>query len=229
MAPPGPGEVRLLIVDGERWRTEVNAAGSLLDPHESARAARFRFEVDRQAYVLAHAFLRLALAFCIGGEPRDVRLGRTAAGRPLLEGAELAISLSHSGFWVAVAMADAVTVGVDIEQCAPRPWLDEAIRTVATPRELRLIDGLPPQARSEATLALWTRKEAMLKALGTGFSLDPTCVETTDGEVSGLGPGVPGCTVRSFDVPEPLVGAWAAPVDVQLGGIHRLIGPKYPG
>jgi 4'-phosphopantetheinyl transferase len=61
-------------------------------------------------------------------------------------------------------------VGIDIE--AERPLTDVTLlaRRILTPREGAAFEALPEAARPRALLAAWTRKEAVLKAIGTGVS-----------------------------------------------------------
>jgi 4'-phosphopantetheinyl transferase len=54
---------------------------------------------------------------------------------------------------------------------------------IATPREAKLMKQLPTSQVHSTFFDLWTRKEAVLKALGRGFSIDPREVEV------GIGPG----------------------------------------
>jgi 4'-phosphopantetheinyl transferase len=57
---------------------------ALLDNDERARAARFAFEEDRQAYVAAHALLRADLSRRAGGAPQDWRFAAAPLGKPYL-------------------------------------------------------------------------------------------------------------------------------------------------
>ena len=52
--------------------------------------------------------------------------------------------------------------------------LDALARHCLTPAECRDLAALPADARPLALLARWTRKEACLKALGTGLQIEPS-------------------------------------------------------
>nr|WP_246432849.1 4'-phosphopantetheinyl transferase superfamily protein [Rhodopseudomonas rhenobacensis] len=66
-------------------------------------------------------------------------------------------------------------IGVDVEAVLPIPdqeQIAEVAFTTQERRELRRYD-----LSSEAFYRIWTCKEACLKAIGTGFQLDPRAVE----------------------------------------------------
>ena len=69
---------------------------------------------------------------------------------------EIQISISHSGDWIAVAVAD-VAIGIDIEQ-RPRQ-LDASLDAL-----LLNADEMPGSLDNDALLQRWVAKEAWLKA-----------------------------------------------------------------
>jgi hypothetical protein len=62
---------------------------------------------------------------------------------------------------------------------------------VATPAERRRLTALPGGQRARAFLELWTRKESLLKGLGTGLARDPATLEVGWG-AEAVQPGVLG-------------------------------------
>jgi 4'-phosphopantetheinyl transferase len=156
---------------------------ALLSESELERAARFRFDIDRQRHVVGVGAMRVGLAARLGCEPRTLSFTYGAHGKPALEGAHaFDANVSHSGAWVLVAFCEraeiAREVGVDVE--AHREVdVDELAREVFTAAEqgaLRELVGDPARAR-RAFFRTWARKEAALKAWGTGLSLAARTVE----------------------------------------------------
>jgi 4'-phosphopantetheinyl transferase len=141
----------------------------------------------------------------LGGDPSSVRVVRAEAGKPELEESELAVSLTHKGDVVLVALAAAGDVGVDAEQlrfdAAGWTLVDQAL----TASERARLDAVPAPDRAGTFLRAWTRKEAILKAAGTGLGIDPRQVELDGLDVVAL--------------PEELgpAGGWTL-VDVPLPG-----------
>jgi 4'-phosphopantetheinyl transferase len=222
--PPGVGEACVLVIDSARWTTCATVAESLLDTGERERAARFRFDRDRRDYLLAHAWWRIVLGSCVAIDPAAVPLVSLPSGQPKLSDIALSTSLSHSAGWVAIAVADAVTVGVDIERSPSRMPLDGLLSTICTPAEVTEMAKLSAPAREAALLALWTRKEALLKAFGTGLRepLSTLSACTTDPVEPPPASGLPACRVSNLDLPEGLVGALAVPSSARL---YRLVMP----
>lgn len=123
----------------------------------------------------AHALLRLVLSDLTARAPHEHRIDHLCAtcggddhGRPVLHGAALHVSLSRTRTAVAVAVSADAPVGIDVEQVAAAGF--DGFDDVALAAGERAGDA---QARARA----WSRKEAVLKARGTGLSVDPRTVD----------------------------------------------------
>jgi 4'-phosphopantetheinyl transferase len=157
------------------------SALALLDAHERARAARFHFERDRGRYVAAHIALRRLLAQRTGRPADSLVIEAGPYGKPSLAGpARCAFSLSHSDELALVALADDGEIGVDLERVRPLSDLDGLERQCLTLGERQLLASLAPDDRTIAFLRRWTRKEACLKALGTGLHVEPSSFAVGD-------------------------------------------------
>jgi 4'-phosphopantetheinyl transferase len=147
---------------------------TLLDEFEAARAQRFAFESDRRAYVAAHALLRARLSErSINISPREWRFDATPHGKPFLcaPRAGLSVSLSHTRGMAAVAIASGREIGVDVESAlTPRNAQKVAERYFAPEEAALLRAQSDPVAQSEIFFAIWTLKEAVLKADGRGLA-----------------------------------------------------------
>lgn len=146
--------------------------GDWLTEDEAARLQAMASPGRRRSFLAGHWLAReLAAGWLQVGATR-IGLGRHADGRPLLQvdGAPsaLSLSLSHSGDWLAVALADA-PVGVDIE--LPRRTRDypALARFAFSPEEAARLDALDDAGRRGAFHVLWTLKEARGKRSGEGL------------------------------------------------------------
>jgi phosphopantetheinyl transferase len=152
---------------------EHAVAGHALDEAERERAGRFLCPASAATYRAAHTFKRRVLThYRPDVAPADWRFTANAWGKPAVAALHPApaFNLSHGGGSIAMAVADA-DVGVDIERVRPLPHADAVARHVFHARELAWLAGQPEPLC--AFFVLWTMKEALLKAAGTGFSHPP--------------------------------------------------------
>lgn len=169
-----------------RWASPVAPEAApglvtLLDDHERERLDRFGRAADRARYLAAHALARVVLGELVDVDPSRVEFDRTCRcgaqhGKPVVRaprGALPGFSLTHAGEVVGVAVWPAGPVGLDVEHCRPMTDLAAMARHVASPAEA-------PHTTPGAFFTAWTRKEALLKAIGTGLSA-PMAAITLEG------------------------------------------------
>lgn len=101
----------------------------------------------------------------------------TAATAAVVAEDRPSFSLTHTAGLVAVAIATGRDVGVDAETVVADAATAAVAATFCTPAELRAFDALDDGDRLARFFALWTLKESILKAVGTGFLMPPQDVE----------------------------------------------------
>jgi 4'-phosphopantetheinyl transferase len=121
--------------------------------------------------------IETVLARYLGLRPSAVVLQRSPAGKPGLPESAFRVSLAHSGEVALVAVASGREIGVDVEvlRAGTENWSLSA--HALTESERARLEALPASRRSRAFLSMWTRKEALLKAVGVGLALDPQLIE----------------------------------------------------
>lgn len=204
------------------------ALAAHLGPAERARATAFVKPGARAAYEVARGRMREILAGYMGCAPQDVPLVTDRQGKPhLSEGAAgtgPSFNLSHAGGRAALVTGPhGLALGIDIEPHRPvEAALADRFFSAAERAELAALDA--PAWRAGFFNA-WTRKEALLKALGAGLSrpLDSFDVTLTPGaparliRLSGaladrwqllpleIGPDFPGCIALRYAGPVALI------------------------
>ena len=146
------------------------AAWAVLSTDEQSRANGFRLAGARNNFILSRAQLRHCLSVHTGISSKDLNFCYSDHGKPSLAEQSLGFSLSHSKQWLAIAIGRDCELGVDIEPESPkRAWLAIAERYFH-PDEFRQLKSLPAQEAQKRFFRLWTLKEALLKARGTGIA-----------------------------------------------------------
>ena len=149
---------------------EVNALADLLDPTETAQIARLRSSLKRIDAIIAHGLRRRLLAELTGAPANSFHFTRTdPLGKPRLQGCpDIDVSLTHCEGFAAAAVTAQGRVGIDAEKRG-RDLPDAVFSMIATSHE---------RAMTDDALGLWTVKEALAKAEGSGLALDFRSIET---------------------------------------------------
>ena len=154
------------------------AALARLDADERARWHRYRHPRPQRQFALCRAALRAILCERLCCSNDDLAFVVTDYGKPAarVRGAPAGIefNVSHGGRHGLIALADSGRLGVDLEERIPRHDLDGVIAKAFAPRERRELAAAEGNSKLSIFFRLWTCKEALIKALGSGFSLDTT-------------------------------------------------------
>lgn len=156
------------------WQAQAASLEATLSADERARIERLRFRRDRDALVTAYGVHRLMLAQTLGVPAAAVPLYRDAMGRPRVRNDAVWTSLSHAAGWVALAIDTRMPVGIDIEPVWRASAVADVIDSVLHPEESAQLVGCEGPSLARELLALWVRKEAVLKAAGVGLRV-PMC------------------------------------------------------
>ena len=166
-----------LTPDAEREARAV----ALLDAAERARRRRLLAERARREFALCRAALRVVLAERLACTNRQLSFGYLEHGKPfaLVGGRRAAhgFNVSHSGRHGLIAIDGHERIGVDVEERRPREDLEGIGRLVFTPAEQRLLERAGERDKPDQFYRLWSLKEALIKAIGTGFSRSPRGIE----------------------------------------------------
>ncbi len=154
--------------DTVRETARFEACLEAVSDERRARVLSLAHEDDRALSLCAG----LALDAClrtVGLRECEEPIVRDEHGKPRLS-RHLArhFSLSHSGEWAVCALGES-PLGIDIERAREVRAAALAARYF-TPQEAALVERLSGEERQRAFFRLWTAKESVLKAQGTGLS-----------------------------------------------------------
>lgn len=145
----------------------------LLSTDEVTRVCQLHFEKDQNRFITARGMLRKILGLYLGEEPHRLRFEYTLQGKPLL-GSEagydgLRFNLSHSGRFALYAITRGQNIGIDIERIRYDISVDQIARRFFSQGEINSLERIHEEMRNELFFQYWTRKEALLKAMGEGL------------------------------------------------------------
>jgi 4'-phosphopantetheinyl transferase len=158
----------------------------LLTIDEYVRANRFKFDKDRNCFVISRACLKILLSRYLNCAVCEISFRNNQYGKPavVLSGCETSIrfNLSHSHCHTLIAIVRDLDVGVDIEYMRENPMMREIVARCFSENECEEFKRLPETQKLQGFYNIWTRKEAFTKAVGKGIlyplnkfevSLDP--------------------------------------------------------
>jgi 4'-phosphopantetheinyl transferase len=178
--PRVTSELQLSLVELDGAGSEVLDEAGLLSPEEQARARRFRGDHLARRYRRAHAALRILLGREAGCAPGAVPIVSLPGRKPRLRDSGLCFNLSHSEGLAAIVMGQGREVGIDVE--VRRRALGDVCalaERACHPCEGEALATLESGRREEAFLRLWTVREALLKAIGTGLAAPPEMIDAS--------------------------------------------------
>lgn len=196
---------------------------SLLSEDEQARRGRYWFVRDRDGFAIARGRMRQILGGYLQASPQSLVFDYGQHGKPRLAGGP-AFNFSDSGQLgcLAVSISGASAVGIDIEEMGPRDYLKLGERYFS-PAEFNRLKILKESDHAASFFRAWTRKEAFLKAVGTGLSTRLDAFETSMGPCEparmlridaahfpGLDAEVAGWKLHAFEPAKGYMGAIAA-------------------
>lgn len=101
--------------------------------------------------------------------------GKGKHGKPFLK--SLHFNISHTKDLLVVAISKNLEVGIDVEKIREFKDRDKLVRRYFSENEQKIFNGLPEDAKTRGFFFAWTQKEAYLKFLGKGVSVDLKTIE----------------------------------------------------
>jgi len=162
-------------VDLERETFDGHILAETLSADERMRADRFLFEKHRAHFVAARGCLRAILAKYMQCKPGELAFFYGEHGKPTLaspwDKSQLRFNLSHAAGLALIAVSLRCDIGVDVEHISRKVGqMQDIAKRFFAPGEYEQLCALPREEQRRAFFCCWTRKEAYLKAVGTGLT-----------------------------------------------------------
>ena len=160
---------RVAVNDIHVWKFPVaNADVSYLSESEKELARRFYFESDRNRFVVGRQAIRFLLSKYLSVNPAEIVITGEKGQKPVISSPALPIhfNISHSRDLVLIAIGGK-QLGVDLEKIDPAFDYTALLEEHFSEAEREFI--AVAQDPLKTFYFLWTRKEALTKAWGTGL------------------------------------------------------------
>ena len=171
----GCDEVHVWRATLDQTPSQIQSFRHHLAADEQTRAEQFRFERDREHFIVARGGLRAILGGYLNRAPGGLSFCYSAYGKPALagesDGNAVRFSVSHSHGVALYAVTRGREVGIDLERIRSNLAVAEIAGRFFSRPEVAMLQTLPTGVQREAFFRGWTRKEAYLKARGEGLSL----------------------------------------------------------
>lgn len=171
-----PGEIHIWCLRDEIGDTFWQDFFLILSHQERVKANAFRRQRDRRRFIVRHGMLRILMSHYVGVKPSRLTFTQGKYGKPNLRWPQidgLNFSLSQTDGVALLSFAYVRAIGIDIEKETEAFDFLTVGSEVFSDQELLTLQECEGASRKRRFFTLWTRKEAYLKALGFGFSIDP--------------------------------------------------------
>ena len=176
-----PGTVRLSSEYIDIWRISLDLSHAQIDKYraalsgdELARCDKFKSTKRRREFIIGRGALRTLIGQCLKLDPPALDIVYSEHQKPGLSasspGVPLSFNLTHSHDLVLIALALERHIGIDIEYLRTDVDFRKLARRFFSEQEYRSLESCDDSRLTAAFFACWTRKEALLKAIGEGIA-----------------------------------------------------------
>jgi 4'-phosphopantetheinyl transferase len=139
-----------------------------LSQKEIERASKFIFPKDKNLYTISHAFLNRELSRRTNISFEDLVIATNQFDKPYICDNSFFFNLSHSNNSWSIGFCKEADIGIDIEWIKDNKNFTDIISHYFTVEEQKNVTEAPLPLYK--FYEIWTRKEAILKAIGLGLN-----------------------------------------------------------
>ncbi|MCK0148124.1 4'-phosphopantetheinyl transferase superfamily protein [Arenibacter sp. F26102] len=167
--------VRVYFAHFQDISHKIEAFLKILSKEELNRVNWFKFSEDRIRFIYSRAILRILSGRYLDMDPNMIKFKYNEYGKPSFYNCDhLEFNLSHSGNMVILAFVKENQIGVDIEQIKYNFDCLSIANNFFSDQEINQLQNIPKNDQKIAFYRCWTRKEAFIKAEGSGLSFPLT-------------------------------------------------------
>lgn len=173
-------KLKLYKVKLSDYLEAIDTLASLLTELEVERSQKYHFEKDKNRFIICRALLKISLAAHVKLPVSKLTIAIDSNKKPYLPSfPKLFFNVSHTATYALIAISE-VLVGIDIEKIDREFDYSEAARTVFNNKDVAKM--IQAEDQKQTFFTYWTRKEAIVKAIGTGITKNFREIPARDGE-----------------------------------------------
>lgn len=150
------------------FQSEKVFADKNINKDDRIKAEKLHNSKDQKTILICHTLLRLILSSKLNKNPDEILYRSGMKGKPELKDNALFFNISHTTDSFVIAISESFPVGVDLEDLNKHLNYEPIVKRFFSEKEAEYILSTPLESKDRFFL-LWTRKEALLKAIGTGI------------------------------------------------------------
>lgn len=164
-------QVCVYFVDLAFWEGNISLFWGLLCEQERNRVNEFYFETSKLRFIVSRGMLRILLSYYTNISSSNIDFCTNKYGKLFLKNyPELQFNMSYSNKIICYAFTLFHPLGVDVEWKNPDFDISTVIEFVLTPTEQKFFMGANLEEKSSIFYEIWSKKEALVKAIGVGLS-----------------------------------------------------------
>lgn len=163
-------EVHVWYIDIKEQLTSIDLYWNVLSADEKNKALAYKFEKDKNCAIIARGTLRELLGQYLKTKPSALNFKYSKYGKPrVINSDEIQFNLSHSGTTILIGFVKNHHIGIDVERIKEIDYMAVGQHSFSK-EELNNLLALDKAYHTQAFYNCWTRKEAFIKAVGSGLS-----------------------------------------------------------
>lgn len=170
-----PGDLHLWITSLKHSINQIEELKRVLSKEELLRSQKFKVKKVQEEFIVGRGILKKILGRYLNRSANEIELDYEAMGKPKLTEnlqnicPEIAFNLSHSHGFALYGITSNAYLGVDIEHRDRELNFEELAHRFLSPTEALEIKNAQELDKKKCFYTIWTKKEALLKALGVGL------------------------------------------------------------
>jgi len=176
---PALNEIDIWTIPLDTNQNSTETLKSLLDTQELERHDKLHPN-HQYRYLVSHAACRDILGRYTNTPTKQIIYSKNNHGKPaLIHDHPVYFNLSHSHDLAVLAISNHAEIGVDVEHLKSKPQWKKIAKRFFTKTEVSFLLDKPKEEQERFFFQVWTRKEAYIKAIGTGLSTSLSSFDVT--------------------------------------------------